>query len=148
MANWGTVVWAAPSGSSLTYQSGDSVDVRSQFASTGLCCDSSDPNPRAISNDQPAFAFAVDFGSTAASTSFVWDMSRTPLISYGQSATQLLPLWMNYSSTWQEMTAAFIFGAAFARLRATSSDAQIETDATTAAGSGYAAACALALRQC
>ena len=148
MANWGTVVWAAPSGSSLTYQSGDAVDVRSQFGSTGALSDTSDPNPRAINNDQPAFAFAVDFGSTAASTSFVLGHVRTPLISYGQSATQLLPLWTNYWSTWQEMTAAFISGAASARLRATTLDAQIETDATTAAGSGYAAACALALRQC
>lgn len=148
MANWGTVVWAAPSGTSLTYQSGDSLTVRSQFASTGTLLDSSDPNPRAINNDQPAFAFAVDLGSTAASTSFVLGHVRTPLISYGQSATQLLPLWTNYWSTWQEMTAAFISGAASARQRATTLDAQIETDATTAAGPGYAAACALALRQC
>ncbi len=148
MANWGTVVWAAPAGSSLTYQSGDSVTVRSQFASTGSLLDSSDPNPRAINNDQPAFAFAVDFGSTEASTNFVLGHVRTPLISYGQSATQLLPLWTKYWSGWQEMTAAFISGAASARQRATTLDAQIESDATTAAGSGYAAACALALRQC
>ncbi len=63
---------------------------------TGALSDTSDPNPRAINNDQPAFAFAVDFGSTAASTSFVLGHVRTPLISYGQSATQLLPLWTNY----------------------------------------------------
>jgi hypothetical protein len=73
---------------------------------------------------------------------------RTPLISYGQSATQLLPLWTNYWAGWQEMTAAFISGSASARQRAVTLDAKLETDATAAAGSGYAAACALALRQC
>jgi hypothetical protein len=148
MANWGTVVWAAAAGTSLTYQSGGSVTVRSQFASTGALLDSSDSNPRAIDNDQPAFAFAVDFGSTASSTSFVLGHVRTPLVSYGQSATQLLPLWTNYWSGWQEMTGGFISGAASARQRATALDAKLETDATAAAGSGYAAACALALRQC
>ncbi len=148
MANWGTVVWAAPTGAGLTYQSGDSVTVRSQFASTGALLDSSDPNPRAINNNQPAFAFAVDFGSSAGSTSFALGHVRTPLISYGQSATQLLPLWTNYWSGWQQMTAAFIAGAGSARQRAAALDTQLEAAATTAAGSGYAAACALALRQC
>jgi hypothetical protein len=109
---------------------------------------SSDPTPRAIDDDQPAFAFAVDLGSTAGSTSFVLGHVRTPLISYGQPATQLLPLWTNYWSGWQEMTGAFISGAASARQRAISFDAQLELDATAAGGSGYAAACALAVRQC
>jgi hypothetical protein len=73
---------------------------------------------------------------------------RTPLISYDSSATQLLPWWTKTWSSPQEMTAAFISGATSARQRATALDAQIETDATAAAGPGYAAACALALRQC
>jgi hypothetical protein len=148
MANWGSVVWAAPAATSLTYQSGGSVAVRTQFASSGSLPNSSDPTPRAINNNQPVFAFAVDFGSTAGSTSFVLGHVRTPLISYGQSATQLLPLWTKYWSGWQEMTAAFISGAAAARERATALDAQVEAEATAAGGSGYAAACALALRQC
>jgi hypothetical protein len=148
MANWGTVVWAAPATTPLTYQSGDSVTVRSQFASSGALLDSTDPNPRAINDDQPAFAFAVDLGSTAASTSFVLGHVRTPLISYGQSATNLLPLWTKYWSSWQDMAAAFIAGGASARQRATSLDAKLQTDASAAGGAGYAAACALALRQC
>ena len=148
MGNWGSVVWAAPVSESPTYQSGDSVTVRSQFASTGLLQNSSDPNPRAINVNQPAFAFAVDLGSVAGSASFVVGHVRTPLISYGQPAKQLLPLWTNYWTGWQEMTAAFITGAASARQRATALDTQVETAATSAAGPGYAAACALALRQC
>ena len=49
MANWGSVVWAAPTGPSLTYQSGYSVTVRSQFASNGKLLDSSDHDLRAPS---------------------------------------------------------------------------------------------------
>ncbi len=150
MANWGTVVWAAQTGPALTYQSGYSADVRSQFAAgaTGSLSDSSDPTPRAINNEQPAFAFAVDFGSSAGSTSFALGHVRSPLISYSQSATQLLPLWTRFWSGWQDMTADFLSGAASARQRATALDEQIEQAATAAAGSGYAAICALALRQC
>jgi len=156
MAAWGTVVWAAPVGTSLSYESGDSVTVRSQFQASGSLSNSSTGSPSAISstNGQPVFAYAVDLGSGAGSTSFVLGHVRTPLISYGSSpATDLLPLWTKYwtatgAQGWQDMTAAFITGAASARQRAMALDAQIEADATAAGGPGYAAACALALRQC
>jgi hypothetical protein len=149
MANWGSVVWAAPVAGSLSYESGDSVTVRSAFASNGTLANTSDSGgPRAINSNQPAFAFAADLGSAPGSASFVLGHVRTPLISYGQSATQLQPLWTNYWSGWQEMTAAFISGAASARTRAVALDSKIESAATAAAGPGYAAACALALRQC
>ena len=156
MASWGTVIWAAPAaGSSLTYQSGYAATVRSRFGSAGALFNSSASSPAAISgsNGQPVFAFAFNFGSTQGATSFVLGHVRTPLVSYGSSATPLLPLWTRYwpgvwPQAWQQMTAAFITGASSARARAMALDAQIQTDATTAAGSGYAAACALALRQC
>jgi hypothetical protein len=160
MANWGSIVWAAPRSPSLTYQSGYSVYVRSQFAATGNLLNTSDQDPRAINDEQPAFAFAVDFGSSAGSTSFTIGHVRTPLISYGQAATQLLPLWTHYWPDWQEMTAAFIAGAGSARSRAIALDNEVEQQAVSAFnaisplgasspnGQGYAAACALALRQC
>ncbi len=156
MANWGTVVWAAQAAPSLTYESGYSVDLRSAFVLTDTSlADSSDTDPRAINDNQPAFAFAVDLGSSSSgrSASFVVGHVRAPLIGYGQPAVQLQPLWMQYwPSGWQSMTAAFLSDAAAARQRAGAIDARIENAATTAAagnvGSGYAAACALALRQC
>jgi hypothetical protein len=150
MANWGTVVWAAARSSSLTYQSGYSADVRSEFAATGNLLDRSDANLRAINDEQPAFAFAVNFGTAGGSTSFALGHVRTPLVSYGQSATPLLPLWTQYWAGWQPMTAAFLAGAASARARAEALDAEIQAaaTATTGGGSGYAALCALALRQC
>ena len=122
--------------------------MRNQFGTAGTLVSSSDSTPPAVNSSEPAFAFAFDFGSTADSTSFVIGHVRTPLISYGSSATPLLPWWTKTWSTSQEMTAAFITGAPSARQRAVALDAQIQTDATAAAGSGYAAACALALRQC
>jgi Domain of unknown function (DUF5127)/Domain of unknown function (DUF4965)/Domain of unknown function (DUF1793)/Domain of unknown function (DUF4964) len=148
MANWGSAVWAAQRSPSLTYQSGYSVFVRSQFAATGNLLDTSDPEPRAINDEQPAFAFAVDFGSNAGSTSFTIGHVRTPLINYGQPATQLLPLWTQFWPNWQQMTAAFIAGAGSARSRAIALDAEVQQQATSAFSSEYAAACALALRQC
>jgi hypothetical protein len=155
MADWGQVIWAAgapAAGQALSYESGDSVTVRTAFAMstspTGTLSDTPASPPSAINSDQPAFAFAFDFGSAESSTSFVLGHVRTPLISYGSSATPLLPWWTNTWSGWQEMTADFISGAESARQRAMALDAQIQADATAAAGAGYAAACALALRQC
>ena len=148
MANWGSVVWAAPASPSVTYQSGDSVTVRSQFASDGSLPNSSDPTFRAVDDNQPAFAFAVDLGSAAGSAGFVLGHVRSPLISYGPSDTQLLPLWTDYWSGWQQMTAAFISNAAAARQRAIALDTKVQAAATAAGESGYSAACALALRQC
>jgi hypothetical protein len=148
MANWGTVVWGAARRSSLSYGSGYSADLRSEFASAGTLSDRSDPEFRAINDEQPAFAFAFEFGTSAGSASLVLGHVRTPLVSYGQSAAPLLPLWTRYWSGWQQMTAAFLSGAPSARERASALDQQIEEAATTAAGSGYSAACALALRQC
>jgi hypothetical protein len=157
MANWGTVVWAAARSPSLTYQSGYSAAIRSQFAATGNLLDVSDPNLRAINDEQPAFAFAVNFGGVAGSASFTLGHVRTPLVSYGQAGTPLLPLWTQYWSGWQPMTAAFLTGAASARQRAAALDNEIQSAATTAAQdagltgtaeSGYAALCSLALRQC
>jgi hypothetical protein len=150
MANWGSVVWAAAKSPSLTYQSGYSVEVRSQFAATGNLLNRSDPNLRAINDEQPAFAFAFNFGGVAGSASFTLGHVRTPLVSYGQAATPLLPLWTQYWSGWQPMTAAFLTGAASARQRAAALDQEVQSaaTATSGGGSGYAALCSLALRQC
>jgi hypothetical protein len=73
---------------------------------------------------------------------------RTPLVSYGPDATPLAPLWTQYWADWQEMTVAFLADATPARQRAAALDAQVEQAATEAAGAGYSAICALALRQC
>lgn len=150
MAQWGTAIWATSDDASLTYQSGSAVDVRNQFAGAGTLAGSSDPDFRAIDDNQPVFAFARDLGSVtgASSALFAVGHARTPAVSYGPQATPLTPLWTRYWPDWQSMTDDFLSHAAPARQRAIALDSRIENAATRVAGPGYSAICALAARQC
>jgi len=151
MAQWGSAIWGAPQTAGQTYQSGYAVDVRNQFATAGSLSDTSDPDFRAIDDNQPVFAFACDLGTVRAApqtASFTVGHVRTPLISYGADATPVVPLWTSYWTSWAAMADDFLAGAAAARARAAALDAKIEAAATRAAGPGYSAICALAARQC
>jgi hypothetical protein len=151
MAQWGNAVWGTPLTAGQTWQSGYAVDVRNQFATAGSLTDTSDPNFRAIDDDQPVFAFARDLDgvrSGGQTVSFVTGHVRTPLVSYGTGGTPLIPLWTSYWPDWQSMADFFLADAAAARSRANALDAKIEEAATAAAGPGYSAICALAARQC
>jgi hypothetical protein len=151
MANWGTVVWGSPRSTSLTYQSGYAVTVRNQFASAGSLTDVSDTSYRAVNNSQPVFALARNLGTvtaTSQSVSFTVGHVRTPLVSYGTSATPLAAWWTTYWSSWSGVADFFLGDAAAARTRAMALDASITATATKAGGAGYAAMCALAARQC
>lgn len=152
MAQWGTAVWGSPVTGKLTYQSGAATDVRNQFASSGSLADTNDTGYRAINDNQPAFAFARDFGTvdqrSSPSVSFTIGHVRTPLISYGPDATPILPWWTTYWSSWPDMADFFLADAPAARERGIALDAKIEGAATYAAGPGYSAITALAARQC
>jgi Domain of unknown function (DUF5127)/Domain of unknown function (DUF4965)/Domain of unknown function (DUF1793)/Domain of unknown function (DUF4964) len=149
MAQWGNVVWATPGHHGLTYQSGAAAAVRNRFAVKGALRDRSDPSLLTGNGQQRVFAFARDLGKTrAGSVSLALGHARTPLVSYGPEGTPLAPLWTQYWSDWQEMTVAFLADAPAARQRAAALDTQVEQAATEAAGAGYSAMCALALRQC
>jgi hypothetical protein len=151
MAQWGTAIWATPQSAALSYQSGYAVTVRSLFASSGRLADTSDPDFRAIDDDQPVFAFASDLGAVGAvgrSAAYAVGHVRSPALSYGPDATPLISLWTSYWPSWQAMADEFLADAPAARQRATALDARIDAAATAAAGPGYSAMCALALRQC
>ena len=149
MTEWGTAVWATPTHPGLSYQSGAASHVRGRFAARGTLANHTDTTFRAIDDRQPVFAFAREMGTAdAGSVAFAVGHVRTPLVSYGQDSTPLIPLWTRYWADWQTMTRAFLAGAAAARKRAVALDARIERAATEAAGPGYSAICALALRQC
>jgi Domain of unknown function (DUF5127)/Domain of unknown function (DUF4965)/Domain of unknown function (DUF1793)/Domain of unknown function (DUF4964) len=165
MGQWGSAVWGAKAQHGLSYQSGNSA-IRDQFARTGKLADVSDPDFRAVDDDQPLFALARDFGEThAGSVNFVIGHVRTPLVSYGSvnppplcgdgeppacptNGAALIPLWTRYWADWHEMADDFLKDAPAARRRAAKLDAKIERAATKAQGPGYAAMCALSLRQC
>jgi len=152
MANWGSAIWGSPLAANQTYQSGYAVDVRNQFAAEGSLAGTSDTDFRAIDDDQPVFAFAIDLGTVTGareqSVSFAIGHVRTPLISYGPDATPILPFWTKYWPDWTAMADFFLAGAVAARARAVALDARIENASTYAAGPGYSAITALAARQC
>jgi hypothetical protein len=148
LAAWGTVVWATPVASTLTYQSGQDIVVRGQFVSNGVLTNSNDTNYRAIQDNWPVFAFCLDLGQvgdSAVTVPLSIGQVRTPALSYlGQN---LQPLWTSYFSGWQDMADFFHSDLTAATGRADKLDATISGDAQRAGGTAYAGLCALSLRQ-
>jgi hypothetical protein len=147
-AAWGSLVWATPGGTGVTYQSGQDIVVRTQFVNNGTLTDTNDTNYRAIQDDWPVFGFAADLGSVADAAATIplsvgW--VRTPAVSYlGQN---LQPLWTAYYATWQDMLGYFHADRAAAARRASALDAKITADAISVGGQNYAGLTAIALRQ-
>jgi Domain of unknown function (DUF5127)/Domain of unknown function (DUF4965)/Domain of unknown function (DUF1793)/Domain of unknown function (DUF4964) len=148
LAAWGTVVWATPSTSKLSYQSGQDAVVRPQFVNNGELTNTNDTDYRQIQDRWPVFAFCADLGQLGGRpVSFPLSVGlvRTPAVSYlGQD---LQPLWTTKFSSWQDMLAFFHSDLAAARGRADALDAKITGEAQAVGGTSYAALCALALRQ-
>jgi Domain of unknown function (DUF5127)/Domain of unknown function (DUF4965)/Domain of unknown function (DUF1793)/Domain of unknown function (DUF4964) len=147
-AAWGSTVWATPSTSGLTYQSGQDVVVRAQFVGNGKLTNGNDTNYRAISNDWPVFAFCADLGQLGTSARTVplsIGLARTPAVSYqGQN---LDPWWSKEFPSWADMLGFFHGDLAAAQRRATALDSKITAGAQAAGGTAYAGLCAIALRQ-
>lgn len=147
MAAWGTVIWATPQSSGLTFGSGRDVDVRGGFLRHGRLA-GGDAEHRVTGKGMPVFAFSIDLGRLSASPVTVplfIGQARNPAIRYlGQD---LQPLWTRYFSTWQEMLSFFSADVAQASQRADRLDLQITADASAAGGTAYAGLCAIALRQ-
>lgn len=147
-AAWGTVVWATGEREGLTYQSGEDVEVRQQFADQGKLSNSNDTACRAIGDRTPVFALSVDLGhlgESEAATTFVIGQVRTPSVTY--LGKPLQPLWTRYFDSRHEMLTFFYDDAGEAQRRAHSLDARISQDARAAGGMAYEGICALALRQ-
>ena len=149
-ASWGTVVIASPTSSSLTWQIGEDQIVRAQAAASGALLNTVDSNqPRPISDDWPVFGFCNNFGTVGATAPAPFQVVighvRTPAISY--LGTDLQPWWTNYWTGWQAMVDWFVADYSSALSSATTIEQQIQTEATAAGGTQYAAICALALRQ-
>jgi hypothetical protein len=147
-AAWGTMAWATPATSNLSYQSGQDIVVREQFVNNGALANTDDTDYRAIDDNWPVFGFAADLGKlgrTAVTVPLSVGLVRTPAVSYlGQD---LQPLWTAKFSAWQDMLSFFHSDLPAARRRADALDAKITGDAVSAGGTAYAGLCALALRQ-
>ena len=148
-AQWGTIILATPQISGLSYQSGPSRTVRTQFVDQGVLLDTDDTSYTSIGGDgYPSFGFALDLGQVGSqpqTRQFSLGQVRTPLVSY--LGTPLQPLWTEYFSDWQQMLAFFHADIAGARRRANTLDAKVSADARKAGGAKYEALCVLSLRQ-
>ena len=148
-AQWGTIILATPQISGLSYQSGPSGTVRTQFVDQGVLLDTDDTSYTSIGGDgYPSFGFALDLGQVGSqpqTRQFSLGQVRTPLVSY--LGTPLQPLWTEYFSDWQQMLAFFHADIAGARQRANTLDAKVSADARKAGGAKYEALCVLSLRQ-
>jgi hypothetical protein len=148
-AQWGTVVLATPQVPGLSYQSGPSAGVRTQFVEQGVLLDTDDTSSTSIGGDgYPAFAFALDLGpvgSQPQTRQFSIGQVRTPLVSY--LGTPLQPLWTEYFSDWESMLAFFHDDLPGARQRASALDAKVSAEARKLGGREYEALCVLSLRQ-
>jgi hypothetical protein len=148
-AQWGAIILATPQIPGLTYQSGPSGTVRSQFVNQGVLLDTDDTSYTSIGGDgYPSFGFALDLGQVGSqpqTRQFSLGQVRTPLVSY--LGTPLQPLWTEYFSDWQQMLAFFHADLGGARRRADTLDAKVSADARKVGGAEYEALCVLSLRQ-
>ena len=102
--DYGNWYWATDNVAGLTFQSGADTDVRSAFTTSGALANTNDTNFRAIGDDYPTFAFAVDLGSveaTSVSTLFSLGLTQEQAIQFdGASGNVSVPsLWTSYFST-------------------------------------------------
>ena len=88
----------------MTFQIGSDTDVRGAFTTSGRLANTNDTNFRAINDDQPTFAFAVDLGSvetTPVSTLFTIGLAQEQAIQFdGANGNVGVPsLWTSYYAT-------------------------------------------------
>jgi hypothetical protein len=148
LAAWGTVIWATPRASGLTFQSGPDIAVRGQFVHHGRLTNSNHAGQGSIGNERPVFAFSINLGqltSTPITMPLFLGQARTPAIRY--LGRNLQPLWTRYFRSWREMVSFFWADVSQARHRADTLDRRIVADATAAGGKAYAGLCGIALRQ-
>jgi hypothetical protein len=147
----GSVYYSTTSTATTTYQTGPDVVVRAQFINNGTLADTLDTNYRAVSDNWPVFAHAVDFGQfSKTSEPIVWSIGfvREPAVKYTTVQgfqDRSLYFWTKYSSV-TDLISDFLadFGPALARANAL--DAKVQADAMKISAD-YAAVAALSLRQ-
>ena len=104
-ADWGYWYWATENIANLTYQSGQDVNVRRNFARTGKLPDTEDSNYRAINDRFPVFGYAIDFGmvgATPVETLYTIGLTQEKAIQFdgANGVIEDVPsLWKSYYST-------------------------------------------------
>lgn len=150
--DYGSWYWATDNVAGLTFQSGADTDVRSAFTTSGVLANTNDTNFRAINDDYPTFAFAVDLGSvdaTTISTLFSLGLTQEQAIQFdGASGDVSVPsLWTSYFSTELDALAFFHTDYATASGLATTFDNQVSNDGMAAGGADFVTIASLTVRQ-
>ncbi|HYK27073.1 MAG TPA: DUF5127 domain-containing protein, partial [Streptosporangiaceae bacterium] len=130
-AAWGTVIWAAPRITGLTFQSGRDSLIRGEFVRRARLAPGKDAGRRqSVGDDRQVFAFSMDLGRISSSprtVPLVIGHVRTPAVRY--LGRDLPPLWTKYFPTWRDMLGFFGSDVNAARRRADELDSRITADA-------------------
>ncbi|CAD0015901.1 unnamed protein product [Aureobasidium pullulans] len=152
-ASWGNWIYAC-SHEGLTYSNGGvDTDVRGAFINNGVLDNDLNTNYRAISNQWPVFAFALDFGSvgsTPQSALFTLTLAQNEAIQFEYDTNkvqQLPPLWTSYFTSELDLVSFFYNDWSNAQTSAASIDTQVATDSLANAGQDYLTITSLAVRQ-
>jgi hypothetical protein len=152
-ASWGNWIYAC-NHEGLTYSNGGiDADVRGAFINNGALDNDLNTNFRAISNQWPVFAFALDLGSVGsspASALFTLTLSQEQAIQFEYTTNkvqQLPPLWTSYFSSELDLISFFYNDWSNAQTSATNIDTKVSTDSLANAGQDYLTITSLAVRQ-
>ncbi|KAF8217987.1 DUF1793-domain-containing protein [Mycena galopus ATCC 62051] len=144
--------YLASTSASATWQTGQDVVVRQQFVTNGVLLNTADTNFRAVNNDWPVFAIAINLGTvgtTAASSVFAVGHAREPNIHYIVAGNTLQDRYSYFWSVYATGVAAiqgFLGDYSASVTTANALDAQVKT-AATAISANYYGIVALSLRQ-
>lgn len=148
----GTLYYTMLSANSITYQTGQDAIVRGNFVNNGILPNTKDTDYRAISNDYPVFAIAVNLGSIMTiENPPVWAVGyvRNPSIKYTTSTGDVqlrAPYYVTQYDSIQDVILAFLSDYNDALSRSEALDNQL-TSAASGISSEYSDLIALASRQ-
>ncbi|KAI4746505.1 glutaminase A [Aureobasidium sp. EXF-12298] len=152
-ASWGDWIYAC-NHDGMTYSNGGiDVDVREAFIDNGTLDNDLNTNYRAISDQWPVFAFALDLGnvgSSPASALFTLTLAQEQAIQFEyekEEVEQLPPLWTSYFSSELDLVSFFYNDWTNAQTTASSIDSKVATDSLANAGQDYLTITSLAVRQ-
>jgi hypothetical protein len=152
-ASWGNWIYAC-NHAGLTYSNGGiDADVRGAFINNGVLDNELNTNYRAISNQWPVFAFALDLGSvgsTPASALFTLTLAQEQAVQFESAKNkiqQLPPFWTSYFSSELDLVSFFYNDWSNAQTSANSIDTKVATDSLANAGQDYLTITSLAVRQ-
>ncbi|EJF60361.1 hypothetical protein DICSQDRAFT_137441 [Dichomitus squalens LYAD-421 SS1] len=135
-----------------TFQTGEDVVVRAQFATNGTLLNTQDTSFRAVSDRWPVFAFAHDLGAVAsATTPVVYSIGhvRDPVVQYiimnADTQARSSYFWARFASIGDAIL-TFLNDYPNALARANVFDAQVKSDASKISAD-YASLVALSIRQ-